>query len=325
LKNEIIYYFISGFNQLAKIQNMTVSVIIPTYERLVLLKEAIDSVLNQSLLPDEIIIGDDSKNDLTERYVKEEVIPGSEIPIKYFHHEPSLKQGRNVEFLFNQVSGELLLLLHDDDLLLPNCIETLILPLSKYPEVVASYGNQLFFTEDGRDVRDSQKINAKYYRTGDREGIVNGEWASVVQMFPNDAFLVRTKDAKEVGYFAQGRAGDAVDFYFGFRLGKGNRFYYVNKNTAKYRICIDSVSGSGSTNFMSATLKILLQDIDSPMRERPEVKKKIKQLMNPAISEVIRGGNKNLAIKWMTSEYYNIFTLRGLKRLLMLAIPFRTQ
>ncbi|MBT8319323.1 MAG: glycosyltransferase [Gramella sp.] len=303
---------------------MNISVIIPTYQRLDMLKEAIDSVLKQTVLPKEIIIGDDSKDDLTEKYVNNDLKPVPGVEIKYFHHKPSLKQGRNVDFLINKASCELLLLLHDDDLLIDDCIETLLQPLVKHSEIVASYGNQVFIFEDGSEVDDSLKINKKYYRTKEREGIVDGEWASVVQMFPNDAFIVRTEAARSIGYYANGKGGDAVDFYFGFRLGKSNKFYYVNKNTAKYRICSDSVSGSGSTNFISATLKVLLQELNAPMRETPEVQHKIKQLMNPAISEVIRGGDKNLAIKWMTSKYYNLFSLKGFKRIIMLALPYKS-
>ncbi|WP_026932648.1 glycosyltransferase family 2 protein [Christiangramia echinicola] len=303
---------------------MTVSVIIPTYNRLEMLKEAIDSVLNQTRLPDEIIIGDDSNNNLTKTYINKELILKSEVPIRYFHHEPSLKQGRNVEFILNKAACDLCMLLHDDDLLMPDCIKTLIKPLEENPEVVASYGDQIFIHENGKEIKDSFRLNKKYYRTPERQGIVEGKWASVVQMFPNDAFLVRTKAALKTGYFANGRAGDAVDFYFGYRLGEGNKFFYVNRYTAKYRMCTESVSGSGSTNFMSATLKVLLQEIDTSMRETPEVRKKIRQLMNPAISEVIRGGDKNLALKWMTSKYYNLFSLRGFKRIMMLVIPYRS-
>lgn len=301
---------------------MKVSVIIPTYERLELFKQAVESVLNQSVLPSEIIIGDDSKNNDTEDYIEKYLKTYSNIPIRYFHHRPSLKQGKNVEFLIKEVNSELLLLLHDDDLLMPDCIKILLQPLKNHPEVVASYGNQIFIEEDGRKLENSTEINERYYRSREKTGLVDGEWASVLQMFPNDAFLVRTKVAKSLGYYAEGRGGDAVDFYFGFRLGKGNKFYYVPENTAKYRICPVSVSGSGSTNFMSATLKIILQDLDIERIETPEVRKKIRDLMNPAISEVIKGGNKQLAIKWMTSKYYNLFSLKGMKRILMLAIPY---
>jgi glycosyltransferase involved in cell wall biosynthesis len=258
---------------------MKISILIPTYQRLDLLIQALDSVMQQTLLPDEIVIGDDSKDTITEEYVLSTFIPKTDLKVRYFHHTPSLKQARNVDFLIKQASFELVLILHDDDLLMPRCLELLRKPLEKCPEAVASFGNQYFIMENGDLIKKSEQFNAKYYRTPEREGIVNGEWASVVQMFPNDAFLVRSKEARKIGYYAEGRGGDAVDFYFGFRLGIGNVYYYLNEYTAKYRFCDQSVSGSGSTEFMSATLKIILEDLDISKQELPEVKKKIKELI----------------------------------------------
>jgi glycosyltransferase involved in cell wall biosynthesis len=301
---------------------MKISILIPTYNRPDFLAEALASVWEQTILPDEIIIGDDSKNNITEELIKSELSPKSPVPIHYFHHYPSLRQARNVDFLINSASCDLLMLLHDDDLLTPNCLELLIKPLKDFPEVVCSFGDQIFIEENGELKRDSNKINKRYYRSPERAGLVMGEWASAVQMFPNDAFLVRSEAAKSIGYYGNGRGGDAVDFYFGFRLGKGNTFYYVNQFTAKYRICNQSVTGSGSLEFMSSTLKILLEELDKEKLQLPEVKKKIKQLMNPAISEVIRAGDRRTAINWMLSPYYNLFTLKGFKRVFMLANPF---
>jgi glycosyltransferase involved in cell wall biosynthesis len=50
---------------------MTISVVIPTYQRVDFLKECIESVLAQTLLPDEIIIGDDSNDFDTEVMIAE--------------------------------------------------------------------------------------------------------------------------------------------------------------------------------------------------------------------------------------------------------------
>ncbi len=92
---------------------MTVSVIIPTYHRPKLLKETIESVWAQTMRPDEILIGDDSKNDQTEKLVMAELIPKSPVPIRYFHHQPSLKEVRNVDFQYLHAQGDLILHLHD--------------------------------------------------------------------------------------------------------------------------------------------------------------------------------------------------------------------
>lgn len=302
---------------------MKISVIVPTYNRPDFLLVAIKSIWEQSLLPDEIIIGDDSINDETERLVNERLISQSPVPIRYYRHKPSLKQTKNVDFILQKASHDLVLLLHDDDALLPSCLDLLYKPLAQNPEVVACFGKQYLMKNSGEIVKGAEiKLNEKYYRTADREGIVEGDWAGTLQMLPSNAFLVRTKVAKEVGYLDEGRAGDAVDFYFGFRLGKNRKFYFVNKFTSNYRSTLDSITGSGSVNFISATLKILFEDLEKETLETKEVQKRIKAIMNPSISEVIRGGDKKTAIKWMFSPYYNVISLKGFKRILMVLNPF---
>ena len=103
---------------------MKISVCIPTYNRLKTLREAVASCLNQSRLPDEIIIGDDSGSDETENWINE-IQNDSAVKIRYYHNRPSLKQAGNVNKLFNYAEGELLILLHDDDLLMPQAIQHL--------------------------------------------------------------------------------------------------------------------------------------------------------------------------------------------------------
>ena len=49
---------------------MNISVVIPTYNRIELLKRSIDSVINQTIKPSEVIIVDDGSNDGTEAMVK---------------------------------------------------------------------------------------------------------------------------------------------------------------------------------------------------------------------------------------------------------------
>src|SRR6478735_8208443 len=103
---------------------MAVSICIPTYNRVAYFKDALASCLSQTLLPEEIIIGDDSTNDDTENYIVE-LQQAATIRIKYFRNKPSLKQAGNVNLLFSKVTADFTILLHDDDLLLPDSIQKL--------------------------------------------------------------------------------------------------------------------------------------------------------------------------------------------------------
>lgn len=296
---------------------MTISVIIPTCNRPDFLMEALKSVWQQTLLPDEILIGDDSKDDVTEKLVREKLIPKSKVPIKYFHHKPSLLQAGNVDFLIQSVSTDLLLLLHDDDALLTECLEILISPLAASKDVVASFGKQFVMDDNGKLVAGGEKhLNDNAFRTTNNVGVVDGEWAAVIGMFPNNAFLIRSKIAKEIGYNDNSKAGDAIDFYFGYRVGKNNKFVFIDEFTAKYRLSSASIS-RGSLRLLSSKLQILLEELTPEKLSNTEIKKTVHFLLNPAISEAIKRGDKKLALKWMFSSHYNLFTLKGYKRIAM--------
>lgn len=313
---------IQSFQNSVKLKNfMKISIIIPTYNRPEFLAQAMESILDQTLLPDEIIIGDDSTDDITEKLVKENFIARSSVSIHYFHHKPSLRQARNVDFLIQKVSNDSLLLLHDDDLLMPECLEILKASLIKNPEVVASFGLQYVIDDFGQLIPGGETtINENSYRIAKNSGKVDGEWASIIGMFPNNAFLIKSEIAKKIGYNYAEKAGDAVDFYFGYLVGKGNQFFFVNDYTSKYRHSIQSISNS-SKNLFSSKLDILLKDLSRDKFANYEIKKTIKWLMNPAITELIERGEKKNALKWMLSTHYNVFTLKGIKRVLMLMTP----
>jgi glycosyltransferase involved in cell wall biosynthesis len=306
---------------------MRVSVIIPTYHRPELLQETIESVWAQTELPFEIIIGDDSKNNDTEKLVTETLAKISPIPIRYFHHVPSLREVKNVDFQYEKAEGELILHLHDDDPIYPNCIKVLKEPFTNFPEIVASFGLQRMINEDGSKVEKDDLVNEVYFRTQGRVGIVDGYLAGATSMFPNNGFLIRKDVAIKLGYSDNGVAGKATDFYFGFRLGKLRQpMYFVNEFTAKCRIVAESQSRLGDSDNSYQAVKILIADIhDNPTSsELDEVKQTIKNKMPIAITTAIKKGERGLAFKWMFSKYYigRLLTPRGIKRILQFIKSF---
>jgi GT2 family glycosyltransferase len=302
---------------------MTISVIIPTYNRLNLLIETLDSVFKQTVLPDEILIGDNSTDTKTEEYVHNVLFKNALIPIVYKRHIPSLHPFQNVEYLINQATGDTIFLIHDDDLIYPNCLEDLKTPLENNPEVIASFGDQILIKNNGEEIPGSDiTLNDKYHRTKTKKGIVNGKMAAIVQMFPNNSFLVRSDIAKKIGYYGNNRGGDAGDFYFGFRLGLEGNFYYIKKLVAKYRITETSITSNPNLDHAYRILKILLEDLTKEELNQDLYKQRINHIIHTAISQAIKHKDKKTAIRWMMSPFYRdkIFTLRGLKRIGLLLL-----
>jgi glycosyltransferase involved in cell wall biosynthesis len=304
---------------------MTVSVIIPTYNRPDLLKETLESVWNQSVLPDEILIGDDSQNDVTANLIQEELMAISPVPIRYFHHTPSLKEAKNVDYLYQNAFGDLLLHLHDDDPVYPRCIEYLKRAFDENPEIIASFGLQRMINEDGSLTDNAEGVNIAYFRTPDRTGIVDSLIAGAVSMFPNNGFLVKREAALSIGYSDMGRAGKAVDFYFGFRLGQLHKpFYFVNEYTAMCRITKISESRTSGADNGYRTVRILFEDLTPNQLSIPEIDKSIKFRMPFSIPFAAKI-DKRIAIKWYFSRYHRkkILTLGGIRRFLLIVNPFR--
>lgn len=90
---------------------MPISIVMPTYNRLSYLREAVDSVLAQSYTEWELIISDDGSKDGTREYLRSLSDPR----IRVYFQNPNLGQFGNFNFLFQQVKYDIAQILCDDD------------------------------------------------------------------------------------------------------------------------------------------------------------------------------------------------------------------
>lgn len=90
---------------------MPISIVMPTYNRLNYLREAIDSVMAQSYSDWELIISDDGSKDGTREYLSSLTDPR----IKTHFQKKNLSQFGNLNFLFSQAHYEITQILCDDD------------------------------------------------------------------------------------------------------------------------------------------------------------------------------------------------------------------
>lgn len=302
---------------------MLVSVIIPTYRRAEFLKETIASVWAQTRLPDEILIGDDSPDDITTRMMEDELIPKSPIPIRYFHHATALKEARNVESLYKEAAGKYILHLHDDDPILPRCVELLTDALEKHPEALASFGLQYVCDEDGTiREEESRETNEVYFRTKDRAGLVDGFEAGAVSMLPNNGFMIRTRIGRQVGYVSKLPAGHAVDYAFGLRVGMlHSPMYFVYEYTATVRMTAGSMSRTASSTNACDRLSMMLPHL-APIDITPIVKQSLNYHLYFAIANAATINRLWDGWRWFFSRYYrpSRFTIRGLKSFVTLLI-----
>ncbi len=116
-----------------------VTAIIPTYNRSAFLKEALASLLAQTLLPDEIMVVDDGSTDDTS-----EVVASVSSQIVYIR-QPNQGKSAALNLGLQRASNELIYILDDDDIAAEDCIERLVSGLEASPECEFSYGGHNAF------------------------------------------------------------------------------------------------------------------------------------------------------------------------------------
>ena len=124
---------------------MKVSIIVPTYNREHLLKETIDSILNQTFKDFELIIVDNYSSDDTEEVVKS----CNNHRIRYFKNQNNGIIAINRNFGIEKSKGEFIGLCDDDDIWMPDKLEKQLSEFEKDETIGLVCTNGMNFNENG--------------------------------------------------------------------------------------------------------------------------------------------------------------------------------
>uniref|UniRef100_A0A7V3N525 Glycosyltransferase n=1 Tax=candidate division CPR3 bacterium TaxID=2268181 RepID=A0A7V3N525_UNCC3 len=113
-----------------------VSVFLITYNRVNLVGEAIEAILNQTYGDFELIIMDNGSTDGTSEFVNSKF---KDRRIRM--HRNEINSRTYVNLTFEIASGDYMLITHDDDMMAPNMLEREVKILDKYPDVVLVASN----------------------------------------------------------------------------------------------------------------------------------------------------------------------------------------
>ena len=144
-----------------------VTIMIPTYNQINYIEQAINSALMQDYPNIEIIISDDSIDNNTKNMIDEKYCNFQNI--KYFHNNPSLGRVQNYrKTLYERATGEYVLNLDGDDWLIDKMyISKAVEILNTSEDIVCVIGNQVTFNNNSSEFvynkrdksKDLKKIN----------------------------------------------------------------------------------------------------------------------------------------------------------------------
>ncbi len=119
---------------------MKVSIALCTFNGEKYIQEQLESLLNQSSLPDEIIISDDGSTDRTLEII-EDTLKDTKIPYQLFKQNPSLGVFRNFEFCLRECSGDLIFPCDQDDVWKKDKIKKHVEMHNHHPNMHIVYSN----------------------------------------------------------------------------------------------------------------------------------------------------------------------------------------
>ena len=201
-----------------------VSVIVPTHNRVGMIGETLQSILNQTFENFELIVVDNGSTDGTEEFVARFEDPR----IRYHWQEDSGLPANSRNVGIGMARGRFVAFLDSDDLWLPEKLELQVRCFEEHPEAGLVYGDAVYM---GQTDKEGKSLIRR---------MVGGNVFAdllVLNRIPTLTAMVRQECLDEVGTFSEnpGLRG-AEDYHLWLRLAYRYPIYPVRRVVARYRV-----------------------------------------------------------------------------------------
>jgi len=176
-------------------EQVTITVVIPTFNRSALLSRAIESVRGQTYPHWKLLVVDNASPDDTAAVVAEAMQQDSRIG--YHRHDENIGMLANWEFAISRVDTDYFSLLCDDDYLLPEFFQAAVREIARHPGIGLCFGVTNVVDDDGKHLSVApNEMATGYYPAG------AGAAAMMTLQHPaTPAIVFRTACLKAVGGF----------------------------------------------------------------------------------------------------------------------------
>ncbi len=224
-------------------RRVTVSILIPTYNRASYLRDAIGSALAQTCADIEVVVLDDASTDATQAVV---AAFADEPRLRYVRHARNVGIADNWRAGIASCAGEFFCLLHDDDTLEPEFVSLLLPPLQADADLVLAFSDHWCMDAQARRLPESTEAARKRFG---RDRLAPGQLTDFARTalvdagIPVGATLFRR--AMVTPDMIDARARGSIDMwllYGCWQTGKGA--YYVPSRLMNYREHSGGMSGS---------------------------------------------------------------------------------
>lgn len=199
-----------------------ISLVMPTYNGARFLKEQLDSIYNQILIPDEIIVVDDCSTDNTVEILE---FYHQKYGLKYYINEKNLGYNKNFEKAIRLCSGDYIALSDQDDVWYSNKIKVSFEAISKFPvdkpALVSSFVDQV-----------DENLNLIRH---DITPLQEGDWRLNLTRYNSQGCTLMMNRAL-LEYILPFPEGIIYDAYIGLMASLVGNRYYIPEKLMMYRL-----------------------------------------------------------------------------------------
>lgn len=216
--------------------DLKITIAIPTYKRLNYLQEAVASALAQTYNNIEVLISQDPTENGLDRSLQVwcHNLISQDSRVRYRFNSSNLGLAGNWNACVDAAQGEYIVIIGDDDRLLPNFVEALLSVANKNTSVIFS-NHYLINSQGGRLVSESYQWTKTYHRNSIPTGKVDLSekwvWRNSI---PMSASLIKTHDVKELR-FKEDLNTPEIELFLRIAQ-KGSEFVFVPKYLLEYRV-----------------------------------------------------------------------------------------
>lgn len=288
-----------------------VSIALCTFNGEKFIKEQVVSIINQTRLPEEIVICDDLSNDKTVDIINQIALE-SNVEIKLYINKERLGVTKNFDKAISLCSGEVILLSDQDDFWINTKIEKILKVFENFPDVDILFSDALIVDENlnKKDILSNRTIN-KSKKMIERREFLKAMLKNNVMTGMTMAFSKKIKQ-----YISPIDNLWIHDYWIGIIGSTIGEVYYCNEQLVLYRQHVNNLIGSRNKTYY----RKFVQNIQKIEKYRQHVKNMYD--MFKALSEKINNMNLDpkkqvnyLLIKKAETHWKNLENLKKLKRI----------
>jgi GT2 family glycosyltransferase len=220
-----------------------VSIYLSSYNHAKYLREAIDSVLNQTFSDYQLFIEDDTSTDESWFIIQSYTDPR----IRSFRNSKNRNDLEGMrKVIFQMATGEYIAIHHSDDIWEPEKLQKQVDFLDAHPQFGAVFTNAKIIDEDGKRLKDKSHF---YYKIFDQPNRDRFEWLNFFFYQGNalchPSVLIRKSCYNECGFYRDG-LNQLGDFDMWVRLCLKYEIHVIPEKLVRFRVRSNEMNTSGN-------------------------------------------------------------------------------